>query len=184
MRDFSWPERWAEVRDRSAAFNLGSIARDINLPTFALAALRTVNQPRFRFATPRTDKIDGEVLVRIDFQERGRPTLVSGSGGRDIPLQGSVWLDQAEGRVRRTEILLRDRIVAPPNGAAEEERKRDEELASRITVVFGPDAGVGAWVPIEMRERYDNTWGEVTTGHATYGNYRRFRTAGRLIRPE
>ena len=86
--------------------------------------------------------------------------------------------------MRRTEILLRDRIIATPGGAAEEERTRDEELASRISVVFGPDAGVGAWVPIDMRERYDNAWGDVTTGHANYTNYRRFRTAGRLIRPE
>jgi hypothetical protein len=34
-----------------------------------------------------------------------------------------------------------------------------------------------------MRERYDNAWGEVTTGRATYTNYRRFRTSGRIVRP-
>jgi len=47
----------------------------------------------------------------------------------------------------------------------------------------GPDVQVGAWVPVDMRERYDNSWGEVTTGHARYSNYRRFRTSGRLVRP-
>jgi hypothetical protein len=50
-------------------------------------------------------------------------------------------------------------------------------------VDFRDDAGVGAWVPAEMRERYGNSWGEQTTGHATYGNYRRFQTSVRLVRP-
>jgi hypothetical protein len=35
-----------------------------------------------------------------------------------------------------------------------------------------------------MRERYDNSWGETTTGQATYSNFRRFRTSGQLIRPD
>ena len=138
----------------SAAFNIGSIARDVSLPTFAIAALRTAGQVRFSYSRPRSDTVAGELLTRIDFRERGRPTLVSGAGGRDVPLEGTVWL-----------------------------AVRDEELVSRITVVFGPDAQVGVWVPVDMRERYDNSWGEVTTGHARYSNYRRFRTSGRLVRP-
>ena len=42
---------------------------------------------------------------------------------------------------------------------------------------------MGTWVPVEMRERYDNSWGEVTTGRATYTNYRKFRTSARLVPP-
>ena len=93
-----------------------------------------------------------------------------------------MWLE-ASGRVRRTEIRLRDRVLPPAAGGREEDRVRDEDLASRITVSFRPDQNVGAWVPLEMRERYDNSWGEVTTGHARYSNYRRFRTSARLVRP-
>lgn len=166
----------------SAAFNIGSIARDVNLPTFAFATLRTAGHARFNYSRPRSDTIDGHRLTRLHFRERARPTLVSGAGGRDIPVQGTVWLDARGERVHRTEIHLRDRVL-PSNGGREEERLRDEELVSRITVVFGPDARVGTWVPVEMRERYDNSWGELTTGHARYSNYRRFRTSGRLVRP-
>ena len=135
----SWQERWTQVRDRSAAFNLGSIARDINLPTFALAALRTVNQPRFRFTTPRSETVDGEPrqarLSRTGAAHVGvsvRRSRCPAAGQRVARGRGS--------RVRRTEIRLRDRIGTPADGAAEEQRKRDEELASRIIVMFGPDA--------------------------------------------
>jgi hypothetical protein len=46
-------------------------------------------------------------------------------------------------------------VLPPPEVGGQ---ARDEELSSRITVVFGPDANVGTWVPVEMRERYDNSW--------------------------
>jgi hypothetical protein len=184
MKDdrLSWQERWKRVRDMNAAFNIGSISRDVNIPTFALAALRTVNHPRFRFSRPRSDTVDGKVLTVLELREQARPTLVSGLRGRDVPLNGKVWLDAREGRVRRTEIRLQDRVLPPPEVGGEHQT-RDEELTSRITVVFGPDSNVGTWVPVEMRERYDNSWGEVTTGRATYANYRKFRTTARLVRP-
>ena len=109
MKDdrLSWRERWERVRDMNAAFNIGSISRDVNIPTFALAALKMVNQSRFRFSKPQSDTVDGEVLTALDIRETARPTLVSGLRGRDVPLNGTVWLDPREGRVRRTEILLR-----------------------------------------------------------------------------
>ena len=166
----------------NAAFNIGSISRNINIPTFALAALRTVNHSRFRFSRPRSETVDGEALTVLEIRETARPTLVSGLRGRDVPLNGTVWLDPREGRVRRTEIILRD-LVLPPPEVGGQQLSRDEELTSRITVVFGPDANVGTWVPVEMRERYDNSWGEVTTGQATYANYRKFRTTARLVGP-
>ena len=171
------------MRDRSAAFNIGSIGRNINTPTFALAVIRTVSQARFTFTTPRSSTVDGEVLTGLGFRERARPTLVVGLGGRSVPLEGTVWLEPKGGRVRRTEIRLQDRIRPPDQAAGGEQQARDVDLTSRITVIFGPDANVGTWVPIEMREQYTNSWGEVTTGRATYTNYRRFRTAGRIIRP-
>lgn len=176
----SWDERWRRVLDISASFNIGSTARDVNVPTFALAVLRTANQARFRFSRPETVTLDGERLDALAFREQGRPTLVAGLRGRDVPLEGKVWITPSTLQVRRTEVLLRDRRVPLAEDAG---TAREEDLASRITVTFGPDSNVGAWVPLEMRERYDNSWGETTTGVATYGNCRRFRTSGRLVRP-
>jgi hypothetical protein len=179
----SWPERWTRMRDRSAAFNIGSIGRDVNTPTFALAVMRTVNQTRFSFDPPRSGTVDGEVLTELGFRERARPTLVSGLGGRNVPLEGTVWLEAQGARVRRTEIRLQDRMRPVDQAAGGEQHARDEDLTSRITVIFAPDANVGTRVPVEMRERYTNSWGDVTTGRATYANYRRFRTSGRIVRP-
>jgi hypothetical protein len=179
----TWHQRWTRIRDRSAAFNLGSIGRTINTPTFALAAIRSVSQSRFTFTTPRSSTVDREVLTALGFRERARPTLVVGLAGRNVPLEGTVWLEPNGGRVRRTEIRLQDQLRPPAQAGGEQQHARDEELTSRITVTFGPDANVGTWVPLEMHERYDNSWGEVTTGRATYTNYRRFRTSGRIVRP-
>jgi hypothetical protein len=116
----------------------------------------------------------------MEFHERARPTLVSGLRGRDVPIDGKVWFSETNGHVRRTEVVLRDRVVPL---AEEAERVRTEELISRITVRFAPDASVDTRVPVEMRERYDNSWGETTTGQAAYSNFRRFRTSARLVRP-
>jgi hypothetical protein len=179
----TWHERWTRMRDRSAAFNIGSIGRTINTPTFALAVIRTVSQSRFTFTTPRSSTVDREVLTGLGFRERARPTLVAGLDGRNVPLEGTVWLEPKGGRVRRTEIRLHDRIRPPDQAAGGEQQARDEDLTSRVTVIFAPDANVGTWVPVEMRERYADSWGEVTTGRATYANYRRFRTSARIVRP-
>jgi hypothetical protein len=147
-----------------------------------LAALRTGNHYRFTYSRPRQNDLDGQPLLTLQFRERRRPTLVSAADGRDVPLSGTVWFGATDGRVHRTEIRLRDRRFAPPQGGGDPQT-RDGELESRIPVRFAADANVGAWVPVEMRERYDNSWGEITTGHATYANYRRFRTMGRIVRP-
>jgi len=183
LRDprLTWRERWERVRDLSSAYNIGAVARTINLPTFALNALRPGTQRRFSFSPRRNAALDGESWRVFEFREQARPTLVSGLGGRDVPLRGQVWFDAATGRVRRTSLEVRDYIVPTSNGDGS--RDRDQELTSRIEVDFRHDAGVGAWVPAEMRERYDNSWGEQTTGQATYSNYRRFQTSVRLVRP-
>lgn len=185
MNDASltWRERWRRVRDLSAVFNLGAISRDFNVPTFALAALRTARHSRFSFSAPRPDRVEGTTLTLIEFNERTRPTLVAGSGGRDVPLRGKVWVDAADGRVRRTELTLRDRLYIPTSDPGDGP-VQDDLLTSRLTVVFGPDAQVGTWVPVEMREQYDSSNGEQTLGRATYSNYRRFRTGGRVVGPE
>jgi hypothetical protein len=144
----SWDERWRQARDASAAFNIGSIARDINLPTFALAAVRSANQPRFRYSAPRVESIDGTRLLVVEFHERRRPTLVAGLRGRDVPLEGKVWFTDPDGQVQRTELTVRDRVIplAEDAGVA-----RSEELMSRITVRFGPDTNVETWVPLLIR---------------------------------
>ena len=179
----SWRERWRRVRDLSAVFNLGAINRDFNVPTFALAALRSGRHVRFSFSTPRSDRVDGTAMTLIEFNERSRPSLVTGSGGRDVPLRGKVWVDAADGRVRRTELTVRDRLYIPTTEAGDAPLQ-DDLLTSRLTVVFGPDAQVGTWVPVEMREQYDSSKGEQTLGRATYSNYRRFRTGGRVVGPQ
>ena len=94
-----------------------------------------------------------------------------------------MWLEPKGGRVRQTEIRLHDRIRPPDQAAGGEQPARDQDLTSHVTVIFAPDANVGTWVPVEMRERYTDSWGEVTTGRATYANYRNFRTSARIVRP-
>lgn len=54
--------------------------------------------------------------------------------------------DAHDGRVHRTEVHVRDR-VPPPKESGNEHRAPDQDLSSRITVVFGAAAhraGLGA----------------------------------------
>ena len=49
-----------------------------------------------------------------------------------------------------------------------------------LTTEFAPVAAVDLVVPVRLTERYE-TPEEIVTGTATYTNYRRFQTTGRLL---
>ena len=47
---------------------------------------------------------------------------------------------------------------------------------------YGHVPGVPVPVPIRMEERYVTRTGAIVAGEATYANFRRFETSGRIIR--
>lgn len=169
-----------EIRAQSARYNIGSVARTMNVPVLPLAVLAPSSQPRFWFTVDdrRGDRfqptIGGEAVPAtaifkasaegwiVKFQEVKGPTLVSTSGGGDIFSHGRFWIEPDTGRVLISEMIT-----------------EDERVRGELVVSYQSQPLLGLLVPIELRERYTAPPGRLpaTTGQATYSNFRRFEVA-------
>jgi len=144
----------------SARYNLGSLQRNINVPTMALTYLRAGNQPRSVFADAGHQDVDGINAVMLTFVEKSRPTIVR-SLTKDLPASGRFWIEAATGKVLKSEVTIL--------GASS---------PAKIAVTYGPVPKMAMWAPVMMREEYDATDGrERIRGEATYSNFRQFTVA-------
>jgi len=148
-------------------FNIGRIVRTFSEPTLALLFLDEHYRRRFTFKKDNAQTIDGRRAATYDFVERASPTVIRG-GNRDIPVRGTLWIDATTGQVLQTSLELADPTA---------------RLHGRMTVRYGPYPNFDVLVPIEMRESYSAPPGEEITAVATYSDFRRFETAGRVIVP-
>jgi hypothetical protein len=144
------------IMNESARYNIGDVNRNINVPTLALPFITNEQRQFFAFSEGRADEA-GELRV-VDFKETGRPTFVRTTNNRDLPVNGSFWIDAATGTIHRTEL-----------------HAIDTSVEAHITVTYRPDAGIGMFAPARMEERYrrPRDTNEVR-GVATYSKFRRF----------
>jgi hypothetical protein len=161
------PESSAQARRiaaENARYNIGEevAVRNINVPTVALDLVHPVNRERFSFSLSGEETIDGVPTWRLAYRERSSPTLIRDPEGRDRRAAGSLWLDPSTGEVHQTTL----RWDGTPTGS--------------ITVTYARDANIGALVPVQMLEQY-RRGATAMEGEATYTNYRRFQTSGRLV---
>lgn len=177
------PARDARLRqllDESSRFNLGNIARNFSDPTLVLQFLQPPAQPHFAFTAAGVERRDGVEAVRLDFVERATPTVVT-LNGQHLVSRGSVLVSRADGTVLETVLLHTSEPI---------------NLEATIRVTFRHQPAVGLSVPVRMQETYKQQqvgWygtpprtaivGETIECIATYGNYRRFETSGRIIVP-
>jgi VWFA-related protein len=158
-------EAMARVQDEGSRYNLVSLGKtDINVPTFALTILLDRNIRSFTFKRGREESVDGQALLRVDFDETARPTLVRGADGSDVPSSGSLWIDPLTGRIVKT--FLRAARDTGPTALA--------GLTLEATVVYRRSDTLGLWVPAEMREAY-RLRGNTVEGRATYSKFRSFQ---------
>jgi hypothetical protein len=177
--DMSAAKQVQEIRDQSARYNIGNIARTMNLPVLPLAVLAPSSQPRFRFTVddPRGDKprpaIGGEAVPAtptfkasanvwiVKFEEVEGPTLVETTGGGDIFSHGRFWIEPETGHVLISEMIT-----------------EDARVRGELVVSYQSQPLLGLLVPIELRERYTEkalpARLPAITGQATYSNFRRF----------
>ena len=158
----------------SAQYNLGEAERNFNFPTFPLIYLRPANRSRSKWTVAPLDATH----VTVRFDERHRPTLVRSQQSADVPARGSCRLEQ------NTFVLEQCMVTVT------EERPRgfDRALTYAMVVDFAEDARLVVRVPVEMRDdvvvRFRRSGSEQrVVGVATYRNYRRFETSGRVIGP-
>jgi hypothetical protein len=118
--------------------------------------------------------------VRVDFAERAAPTVVT-LNGQDLLSRGSVWISRADGIVIETELHQASKAI---------------NLEAQMRVTFRRQASLDLWVPARMDELYKQQVGwfgspprtaviaETIECTATYSDYRRFETSGRILVPE
>jgi hypothetical protein len=178
-------ERARAIADESARFNLGSIRRNLNLPTIPLQFLDPANQGRFRFEKKGEKVVDGERVWVVGYDERQRPTLIRTFDNQDLPARGFVWLSPEDGHVVHTELDLED-FVPPIMEMPSRERRH---ATAEISVTWRRDDKLETWVPAEMRETYRvpiEAYGRILqstiSGVATYSNVRRFEVDIKMIK--
>ena len=160
-------EQIVGILRESARYNVGEIERNTNTPTLALVFLSSTDQPRMEFE--RVDNpapgFGGSNALVVRFREGGSGTLVQSLFGEALPATGHFWIEPATGRVLATELAFRDRSVH-----------------SVTSVRYALSEKLGHLVPVEMRETYNNlTRGSRISGTATYTNFRRWVTGGRIV---
>lgn len=152
------------VANRNASFNIGTVSRNFNEPTLALLVLEAKRIAHFKFDRQNLAVQGGVELATLTFSEHDGPTIVKGGG--PVYSKGELVIETATGRVRRSVITFREKIVQ-----------------ATLTTDYGPEDRLGLWVPRIFTERYDlneRTLQETTTCDATYANYRRFEVTGRI----
>lgn len=177
------PARTARLRqllDEGARFNLGQIVRNFSDPTLVLQFLQPATQSRFAFTLAGAASVRGVAAWRLNFVERGPPAVVT-INGADVLSRGSVWVARADGTVLET-------ALSQSNDAI--------HLEASARVTFRRDASLGMWVPVRLTEEFKQQqlgwWGtpprtavvnETIECVATYSNFRRFETSGRIVPP-
>jgi len=139
----------------SYKYNLGA-TRSINNPMLGIALLQPELLSHFTFSLGGTDKIDGEPVDVLKFEESGRPTIVHQNNGGDLPCEGRYWI-AGSGTLLKSEMVLNTR-----------------EQMTRVTITFKPDDRLGVAVPVRMEEIYAPAGAARTTAVATYGRFRKF----------
>ncbi|HEX6974918.1 MAG TPA: hypothetical protein VF147_10980, partial [Vicinamibacterales bacterium] len=95
------------IANESARYNIGPIARNFNVPTTTLLFFQPDNLARFKFTSKGKKNVDGIAAWQIDFTETQRPTLIMTRAGRDVPIEGSLWVVPADGTVIRTRLRMK-----------------------------------------------------------------------------
>ena len=172
--------RLQRLRDEGARFNIGRIYRNFNDPTFVLQFLTPARQPRFAFTLLGAEKDSWKVA----FSERATPTVIQTPTSKNLLSSGTVWISRADYNVVRTQLVVKD-----PSA----------HTTADISVDYRFDRRLGIGVPVRMAELYTQsaisniapagapvrlitTWERIECV-ATYSNYRRFETSGRLVPP-
>jgi hypothetical protein len=156
-----------QLADEGARYNLGDLQRNFSDPLLALTFVDPGRQGRFTFELGAAGTVDGVAVRIIRFRETQRPTLIrSARSAGDVPASGTIHI-AADGSIRRTEM----HVKAPDTEAT-------------IAVDYRADAKLDMLVPASMREQYRSHAGDDETfisGVATYTDYRRFETSGRIV---
>ena len=169
------------IANESARFNVGPISRNFNTPTAAMFFFLPSEHGRFTFTRKGATKIDGIDTWEIEFRETRRPTLIMTRAGKDVPIEGGLWVKPDDGTVVRTRFRMRNfaDMDAAPEQQAPAQRPPDNpasnngglaaimrnepresiridkfESEAHIEVTYAKPPGIDLWFPASMVEFY------------------------------
>src|SRR5262249_44205573 len=145
------------IVDEGARYNLGNMRSTIGNPVLALGVVQFSYQRRFKFSMGKDDKAFGAAVRVVEYKEEAQPTMIRGEAGSDLMAHGRIWIEEATGRVLKTELLV-----------------EQPAIRGTVTTTFRLDSRFGIAVPNEMREQYAFATGSRITNVASYGRFRRF----------
>jgi hypothetical protein len=156
------------IANANASHNLG-LPRTINVPTAPLDIIHPRHRQAHKFEIRGTENVDDTPTVVVGFLETARPTLVREPSGVDLVSSGRIWIEPANGRIRRIEWLYK-----------QETRRAAASAPPRLRVDFEMHRELGFMVPVRMHEIFSApaARGE---GRATYRNFKRFGTSARIV---
>jgi hypothetical protein len=198
-----------QIADESARYNMGNIKRNFNTPTMALLFLQEKNLGRFKFKKNGEDKVAGVAVWKVRFEEVKKPTIIRTAAGKDMPVDGTFWIDPTDGRVLKSHMQMKSETkLGGPNsdvvgvainqgdpmssarGTKRDPWDRAVHSSASVTVTYSPDEHLGLLVPAEMLETYEGPWksslgSEEGTSkincRATYSDFKRFETGNKVI---
>jgi hypothetical protein len=166
------------IANESARYNVGPISRNFNVPTAAMFFFVPSEHARFTFMRKGGRKIEGIETWEIEFRETKRPTLIMTRAGKDVPIEGSLWVKPDDGTVVRTRFRMRNfaDVEAAPEQQAPGQRAADNpasnnggrdrgalppsirldkmESEADIEVTYAKPPGLDLWFPASMTELY------------------------------
>jgi len=161
---FGYVARLRTIDAENARYDIGHVWRTTGYPTLALRFVTPSYQARFAFTLAGQERLSGEAFEKVKYYELGVPSVIQVNES-DVTSAGMMWIRQSDGTIGKTSVDFKT-----PAG-----------MSISITTEFAKDIKLGLWLPRRMQERYDELSGDSTTCLASYSNFRRFETSGRLI---
>jgi hypothetical protein len=144
------------VTRESTGSQSGRFERMVALPRLPFVFLHTVNQPRFTFTKGGGRAIKNVKTVEVKFQEKGSPTIIRSSSGKDAPSTGSFWIDPATGAIVSSYLKNGD----------------SSALYDELTTTYALDPTTNLWLPVSLMEKgYDVEDEKEIDGKGTFKNW-------------
>ena len=152
------------IAEANAKYNLG-YPRSMNVPTLPLELLGRSHQRAFRARVEGRGTHDGRAIVHVRFSESPPGAIIAFDETRFVRADVVARVAADDGAVLWAEVSL-----DPPGYGGH-----------RVRVEFAPERALGHLVPVRLSESYSGrSRGE---GTASYSNYRKFQTTGRILPP-
>lgn len=126
--------------DESARYNVGSVDRNLNVPTVALVLLDRAHADGVTVTRSEDEVVDGRLVAALRVRERRAGLLVRTRRGAAAESAATFWIAPDTGAIRRSELTVSVPLIR-----------------ASVRVVYREITGLTMLLPVEMREEYEDS---------------------------